>query len=196
MALGLGLVAVVFTFYNALFLRVDAVRNPGELFAVRRPPHPGARNVWVPFTRPEYEALRRETAVFTDAVAMLRGVDSCVDGRLMSCTLVTGNFFQVLGVNAALGRTLTPPDDERSAGQPVIVLSHSSWSKLYAGDPSIVGRRVRVNGVRTKSSASCRPAFAVLASALPISGHRSRWLGSLAGTRGAKTRSRSTSSAG
>src|SRR5688500_2005903 len=41
-ALGLGLVAVVFTFYSAVFLRVDAVRNPDELFEVRRPPSPGA----------------------------------------------------------------------------------------------------------------------------------------------------------
>ena len=145
-ALGLGMVAVVFTFYNAWFLRVDAVRNPHELFEVRRPASPGAQDVWDPFTRTQYEALRRETSTFTDAFAMLRGIDTRVDGRLASVTLVTGNFFQVLGVSAALGRALTPADDEPFAGRPVIVLSQRGWSKLFAADSAVVGRSLRING--------------------------------------------------
>jgi predicted permease len=144
-ALGLGLIAAVFTFYNALFLRVDAVRNPGELFAVERPVRPGG-GAWMPFTRPQYEALRRETGVFTDTVAMLRGIKSRVDGRPVSAVLVTGNFFQVLGVQAALGRTLTPADDERSASRAVIVLSHSGWHKLFAADPAAIGRSLAIDG--------------------------------------------------
>ena len=60
-ALGLGLVAVVFTVYNMFFLRVDAVRNPGELFAVERRTGPGA-DASLPFTWPEYDAIRRETS--------------------------------------------------------------------------------------------------------------------------------------
>ena len=51
----------------------------------------------------------------------------------MTATLVTGNFFQVLGVHAALGRALTPDDDERSAGRPVIVLSHRGWNTAVRG---------------------------------------------------------------
>jgi predicted permease len=145
-ALGLGLVAVVFTIYNAMFLRLDAVRNPGELFEVRRAPSPGA-NAWVPFTRPQYQALRRENTVFTDAFAMLTGIGTRIDGRAMRCTLVTGNFFAVVGVNAALGRTLTPADDERFAGRPVIVLSHKGWTKLFPDDPTVIGRRVLINGL-------------------------------------------------
>ena len=90
------------------------------------------------FTRPQYEALRRETSVFTDAFAMLPDIDSRIDGRMMAGTLVTGNFFQVLGVGAALGRTLTPADDERFAGRPVVVLSHRGWTRQFANDP---GRR-------------------------------------------------------
>ena len=134
-ALGLGLVAVVFTFYNGLFLRADAVRHPGELFEVRRPPSPGATKVWVPLTRRDYDALRRDTSVFTDAFAMLPGVETRIDGRMTSGTLVTGNFFQTLGVNAARGRTMIPIDDERFAGRPVIVLSHRGWTRLFAEDP-------------------------------------------------------------
>ena len=58
-----------------------------------------------------------------------------VEGRLARSALVTGNFFQVLGVQAALGRPLLPEDDERGAARPVIVLSHTGWRKLFAGDP-------------------------------------------------------------
>ena len=68
-ALGLGLVAVVFTFFNIFMFRVDAVRNPGELFAVRAAAT-ATTSAWA-FTQPQYEALRRETSVFSDAFARL-----------------------------------------------------------------------------------------------------------------------------
>ncbi len=145
-ALGLGLVAVVFTFYNALFLRVDAVRHPNELFEVRRPPYPGNTDVWEVLTRPDYDALRHDTNVFTDAFAMLPGLETRVDGRTVSGTLVTGNFFQVLGVDAAIGRALMPTDDERFAGRPVIVLSHRGWTKLFAENSAAIGQTVVLNG--------------------------------------------------
>jgi len=145
-ALGLGLIAVVFAVYNTFFLRVDAVRNPGELFAVER--LASARtDASLLFTRPEYEALRRETGVFTDAFAMLLGGPTRIEGRRVTSVLVTGNFFRVLRVQAALGRPLTPGDDERFAGRSVIVLSHMGWNKLFAGDPNVVGRQVLVNNL-------------------------------------------------
>jgi hypothetical protein len=145
LALGLGLLAAVFTLYSAFYLHVDAVQDPGELFAVIRPTHPGARS-WEPFTRADYDGLRRETSVFTDAVAMVAGVGTRIDGRPLSATLVTGNFFQVLGVRAALGRTLAPGDDHPSTNC-VIVFSHRGWLKLFAGDPNVIGRILSVNGV-------------------------------------------------
>jgi predicted permease len=143
--LGLGLISVVFTLYNTIFLRADAVRRPGELFAVERRTGPDTEAL--PFRWPEYDAIRRETSVFTDAFAMLRPVRIRIEGRLANSALVTGNFFQVLGVQAALGRPLMPSDDQRSAGRPVIVLSHSGWNKLFAGDPAVIGRSLLVNGL-------------------------------------------------
>ena len=144
--LGLGLVTVVFTVMNAFFFRTDAVRNPHELFSVERPPYAGAR-VWMPFLRPEYEAMRRETTVFTDTAAMIRYMGIRVDGRAAHGSLVTGNFFQLAGVAAATGRALVPTDDVVESDRPVIVLSHRGWTKLFAQDPSIVGRSIAVNGV-------------------------------------------------
>ena len=111
--LGLGLVTVVFTFFNAFFLRADAVQNPGELVGIVRPPDPGAR-ASIPFTRRELDVMRRETDVFTDSAGMLR-VSARLDGRSTVAALVTGNFFQVLGVSPVIGRPLTPTDDEPSA---------------------------------------------------------------------------------
>jgi predicted permease len=144
-ALGLGLVAAVFTLLNAFLFRTDAVPAVHEMFAVERPPVSGSERR--PFTRAQFDALRRETGVFAGAYAQLSDVESRVDGRLMFGTFVTGNFFQVLGASAAMGRTLTPADDEPSAGQPVIVLSHRGWDRLFARDPAILGRRLRVDGV-------------------------------------------------
>src|SRR5262245_25857350 len=146
-ALGLGLVATVFTVYSFFFLRVDAVRSPGELFAVDLKRIGSGSGQDVRFTRPDYEALGRETRVFTDAFAMsfdVGGMDR-IEERPARGVLVSGNFFQALGVQAALGRMLLPGDDE-AAGQRAIVLSHTGWRKLFDGDRSVVGRSVMMNG--------------------------------------------------
>jgi predicted permease len=143
-ALGLGLVAAAFTLLNALVFRVDAVPDVQEMFAVERPPTSEREREG--FTRSQFDALRRETTVFTDSYAAVSDVDSLIDGRLMYGTFVTGNFFQVLRVHAAIGRALTSPDDEPSAAQPVMVLSDRGWDRLFARDPAVLGRRLIVNG--------------------------------------------------
>jgi predicted permease len=143
-ALGLGLITAVFSFYNIFFLRVDAVRSPGELFAVERSTVIDA-DARLPFTRSEFEAMRRETGVFVEAIAMVRPVRTRIEGRLRTAALVTGNFFQMLGVQPMLGRPLLLRDDEPFAA-PVIVLSHRGWQRLLAGDPTALGRSLVVNG--------------------------------------------------
>jgi predicted permease len=144
-ALGLGLVAAAFTLLNALLFRVDAVPNVHEMFSVQRTRSSDGQQE--PFTRADLDALRRDTTVFAGVYGALSDVDSQVDGRLMFGTFVTGNFFQVLGVYPALGRPLTPADDEPGAGQPVMVLSDRGWDRLFARDPGVVGRRLRINEI-------------------------------------------------
>ena len=143
-ALGLGLVAAAFTMLNALLFRLDAVPDVHEMFAVEQPPT--ATGEPTRFTRAQFDALGRETDVFSGAYAELSQVDSQVEGRLMFGTFVTGNFFQVLRVNAALGRALTPADDEPLGKQPVMVLSDRGWDRLFARDPAVLGRRLPVGG--------------------------------------------------
>lgn len=143
-ALGLGVLAVAFTFFNGLFLRMDAVRDPEELYAVERPLR-GASRGEIPFTEPEYEALRREAGVFTDVAALRGSIGTRIDGRAVRGVFVSGNFFEMLGVSAALGRTLVSADNE-GGGRAVVVLSHLGWKKLFDADRGAVGRRILVNG--------------------------------------------------
>ena len=142
--LGLGMVASVFTFLNVFLFRPDNVPNIHEMYGVERPRT--ADGDLVLLTRPVYEALRRETAVFTDVFAMVAETDSRVNGRTMNGSLVTGNFFQVLGVSAVRGRQLTPADDE--GRQPVVVLSDRGWETHFASDPAVLERSFLINGVR------------------------------------------------
>ena len=144
-AIGLGIVAVLFTILNRFLFRVDTVPNVSEMYAVERTRL--ANDDRSLFTRPQFEALRRETSVFTDAYATLPDIDLRVDGRMTAVTLVTGNFFHVVGVNPVIGRALAPVDDE-SGGSPAIVLSDKGWNRRFNRDPNVLGRTVLVGGAQ------------------------------------------------
>ncbi len=142
-AIGLGAVAVLFTILNTFLFRVDGVPDISEMYAVERPRQANGDQSLL--TRPRFEALRRETSVFTDAYAAVHDIDLRVDGRMMAVTLVTGSFFHVVGVHPVMGRALAPADDE-SGGNPVIVLSDKGWARRFNRDPTVLGRAVLVGG--------------------------------------------------
>jgi len=142
-AIGLGVVAVLFTMLNVLLFRVDQVPGVRAYYAVERPQLPDGTSPL--FTRPRFEAMRAETSVFTDAYAALSDIDLRVDGRVMAVTLVTGNFFEMVGVNPVIGRALRTADDRRAGGNPVIVLSDKGWERRFDRDPGVLGRTVLVN---------------------------------------------------
>ena len=143
-AIGLGVVAVLFTVLNTLIFRVDQVPDVGEMYTVERTQTAGGGPS--PLTRPMLDAMRTDTQVFTDAYATVPDVDLHVDGRRMAVTLVTGNFFRVVRVDPVMGRALVPSDDARSGGNPVLVLSHKGWDRHFDRDPNVLGRTVLVNG--------------------------------------------------
>ena len=143
-AIGLGVVAVLFTILNRFLFRVDTVPDISAMYGVERPQADGDRSL---LTRPQFEALRTETRVFTDAYAALHDIDLRVDGQMMAATLVSGNFFQVVGVTSTLGRALAPSDDARSGGNAVIVLSDRGWTRRFNRDPNVLGRTVVINGL-------------------------------------------------
>src|SRR5258706_880122 len=75
--------------------------------------------------------------------------------------LVSGNFFNALGVRPALGRSFLPEEDTTPNGHPVVVFSHSFWERRFGGDPSIVGRPVTLNGVAYTVIGVAPPEFRV-----------------------------------
>ena len=144
-ALGLGVVAVLFTFFNSFLFRVDQVPDVEQFYAVERR-QPGADGP-SSLTLADFESLRRDTSVFIDSYAAVSDIDLPVNGRTMAVTLVTGNFFELARVRPSAGRTLNASDDASNGANPVIVLSHKGWSRRFDRDPNVVGRTVVVGDV-------------------------------------------------
>ncbi len=143
-AIGLGLVAVLFTVLNSVLFRVDQVPDVNAMYSVERPLLQTGEPVrW---TRATFEAMRTETSVFTDAFAEITDIRLRVDGRVMTVNLVSGNFNEVVGVSPVIGRALTRADDDRAGGHPVILLSDTGWTRHFTRDPHVVGRSVLVAG--------------------------------------------------
>jgi predicted permease len=136
--LGVGINASVFTIFNAYVLRPFDVRDPFSLYAVQWQDRSGrVRDL----TSPDFDALRRPNATFTDLAAFrtfgarLKGVAATGDG-------VSENYFMLVGVRTALGRPFV--DEDRGAG--VMVLSHAAWTTRFGGDSAVIGRRVLLRG--------------------------------------------------
>ena len=143
-AIGLGVVAVLFTVLNVLMFRTDSVPDVTEVYAVERPQQ--ANEDLSKFTRQRFEALRSDTNVFTEAYAKVNNVDLRVDGRTMAVNLVSASFFRLVSVNPIMGRALSAADDDRAGGTPVVVLSDTGWQRHFNRDPNVIGRTVLVSG--------------------------------------------------
>lgn len=145
--LGLGLVTVVFTILNAYVFRVDEVRDPHGLYTVYRQASANAEPTG--FTRPQYDALVRDTDLFSETFATTGDVRAWIDGVRREGRLVTGNFFALLGANVTRGRALTLADDQ-PGGMPVLVLSHRAWAQHFGSDPDVLERPVLLNGAQAR----------------------------------------------
>ena len=138
--LGLGINTAVFTVFNAYVLRPLAVNDPYALYETHWVTESGGNRG---FTWAQFQQLREANPAFADAI-VTRGMQSQVNGRQFFADFVSGNYFSMLGVGTAFGRTLTPADDvERS---PAAVLSYSAWQNFFASDPKILGRTILVHG--------------------------------------------------
>src|SRR5688500_6174325 len=143
-AIGLGVVAVLFTVLNVLLFRTDSVPDVSEIYAVERPQQ--ANEDLSTFTRQRFEALRSDINVFTEAYAKVNNVDLRIDGRTMAVNLVSASFFRVVSVSPIMGRALSAADDDRAGGNPVLVLSDKGWQRRFNRDPNVIARTVLVSG--------------------------------------------------
>ncbi len=141
-ALGLGLNTALFTLFNAYVLRPIALHDPYSLYGVTWTNRAGHGHT---FTWREYQEFEKNNSTFAE-VAAVQYLYSRLDGHAFQGQLVTGNYFQMLGVGAALGRTLLPEDTAAPGRDPVVVLSYAAWQNLFAGRPDIIGTKIAVRG--------------------------------------------------
>ncbi len=154
LALGIGANTAIFQLLNAVRLRTLPVRNPEELAEVRIAPPRGRSGDFngrrPELTNPLWELLQERQRAFDDLFAWSaanfdlapRGEQRFTEDGLW----VSGDFFNSLGAQPALGRVFTLADDQRGCGSPGAVISYAFWQRAYGGDPAIVGRKITLDG--------------------------------------------------
>jgi predicted permease len=153
LALGIGANTAIFSLLDQVVLRSLSVSDPERLVLLHtgfsRSGSSTSDNFESVFSYPEYRALRDRDPAFSGLIARSSaGVTLAYQGNAepVSAEVVSGNFFQTLGIGAAAGRTLNPDDDGAPGAHPVIVLSHSYWSSRFDRKLSILNQTVTVNG--------------------------------------------------
>jgi predicted permease len=145
-AIGIGFNTAIFTLIDALLFRPLPVERPDRLVNIYTSGNDG--DVYATSAYPDFIDWKAQNPVFSDMMAYsgsLAAVNLTDRSRLVLGEVVTGNYFRVLGVKAALGRTLLPEDDAPGADR-VAVLSHRAWVSDFGSSPSAVGQTLRIHG--------------------------------------------------
>ena len=171
LALGIGANTIIFTLAKGVLLDRLAVPRPSQLrlFAIIRdrrtsPLHsfwgdfystPDGRSITHSFSYPVYQLLRQQNLaepVLEDLFAFKHLGDynrltASIDGHADTVTgeLVSGNFYQQLGVQPVLGRAIQPSDDTAPGSGPVAVISDGLWARLFGRSPSVIGKTIQLN---------------------------------------------------
>ena len=155
LALGIGANTAIFSLMNQVLLRELPIKNPDQL-EILRAPGPKSGHISTDgdstesFSYPMYRGLRDTNAVFSGILARYGFAASVASrGQTDRATgeVVTGNYFEVLGVQPAIGRVFSQDDDRVPGAQPVVVLSHSYWTRHFGGDPSVLNKVLLINNV-------------------------------------------------
>jgi predicted permease len=150
-ALGIGVTAAIFTLVDHVLLRALPIRDPESLVQLS---FEGMRygSNWgegTELSHPMYKELRDRNDVFEGVCAGFNrsmNVGRAGQTERVAGQVVSGTYFTVLGVGAAMGRVLSPDDDRTPLGHPVVVLSYGFWQSRFASDPSVVNSSILING--------------------------------------------------
>src|SRR5262245_32658390 len=147
LALGIGANTAIFSLVDAVLLKSLPVKSPEQLVAIEAFNQRGEQRN---FSYPVFEQLRDLPQVFTGVLAAADGTgrmemadpESAGQAEQTEVQLVSGEYFQVLGVNAVIGRTLTAADNRTPGSHPVAVLNYRFWQRRFAGDISVIGKSI------------------------------------------------------
>jgi predicted permease len=171
LALGIGANTAIFSLVNAVMLQSLPVRHPEELVVPRWSGHtwpqnigtssfgdcssqnrdrPGPNSGGCSFSYPMFKEIREQKNLFSNVAAFAGPAELDLSGNgpasMARGELVSGDYFQTLGVRALLGRTLGPSDEAPDAA-PVVVLYYGYWQSAFGGATGAIGRTIRLNGV-------------------------------------------------
>jgi macrolide transport system ATP-binding/permease protein len=141
LALGIGANTAIFGFIHAAFFRPLPVAEPDRLVTL-------ARVSEGPISYPDYTFLRDSNNVLSGLAARTFIVASFGDvtrSEVVFGSLVSGNYFDVLGIKPVLGRAFLPEEDRAPGTHPVVIISHNLWQSRFNGDPNMVGRTIVLN---------------------------------------------------
>src|SRR5882724_6539084 len=146
LALGIGANTAIFSVLNSFLLAPLPIERPTELVSLFTTDTKNPGNL--PVSHWNFKDFREKNAVFSDVTAYTFGGASMTVGKQttgVGVNLVAGNYFDVLGVKAMLGRTFLPDEDKTPDTNPVVVMSYGTWQRNFGGDPSLVNKTVLLN---------------------------------------------------
>jgi putative ABC transport system permease protein len=162
LALAIGANTVVFTFTNLLLLRPLPLRDPTTLgWVFGNDPQRGNDRAQV--SAPDYIDYRRSLRSFSALAARSEAtltMSGRGDAERLEASAVTANLFQVWGLRPKIGRLFRAGEDAAGA-EPVVVLSHQFWQRRFAGDPSIIGTALTLDGKRVSVIGVLEPAIEI-----------------------------------
>src|SRR5262249_35595938 len=149
-ALGIGANTAIFTIADQVLLRSLPVRNAAELVRINTD---GPQNGYVlgmdRFSFPMYQDLRQHnTALRNIAARFPTALNLTYNNRSerIAAEIVSGTWFDTLGLSTAIGRGITPEDDKTPSAHPVVVLAYDYWQSRFAGNPGILNQKIDLNG--------------------------------------------------
>jgi predicted permease len=145
LALGIGANTAIFSIVNSFILAPLPVEQPKQLISVFTADTKNPGNL--PMSHLNYEDYRDRNDVFTGVLAYTYAALSWNDyeSKQVGALVVSGNYFDVLGVKAALGRTFLPEEDKTPGTHPVVVISYGFWQRSLGSDPGVIGKSLKLN---------------------------------------------------
>ena len=146
LGVGIGFNTALFSIVDALLFRPLPVERPDRLVDVYTRGADG--DTYATNSYPDFLDFQAKNTVFTDMLGYSPSIAAVKAGdrsRMALGEVVSGNYFQVLGIHAAIGRTLLPEDDRKGAPR-AAVISHAVWRRDFGADPAALGRTLLIHG--------------------------------------------------